>query len=74
MLPQLRHIFAGVDQRRRPLPLPAGGSTCVESTPSTLPADWPYYTMWQYTSSGPIVGDHNKFNGAYDRVVALANG
>ncbi|MGW5678687.1 lysozyme [Streptomyces sp. NPDC003860] len=44
------------------------------TTPGTLPAGWGFYTMWQYTSSGPIVGDHNKFNGAYDRVVALANG
>ncbi|MCQ4208303.1 lysozyme [Streptomyces longispororuber] len=40
----------------------------------TLPAGWGYYTMWQYTSSGPTVGDHNKFNGALDRVQALANG
>ncbi|SDN67952.1 Lyzozyme M1 (1,4-beta-N-acetylmuramidase), GH25 family [Streptomyces sp. cf386] len=39
-----------------------------------LPAGWSYYTMWQYTSSGPTVGDHNRFNGALDRVVALANG
>lgn len=44
------------------------------TTPGTLPAGWGYQTMWQYTSSGPIVGDHNKFNGALDRVVALANG
>ncbi|MEU9010398.1 lysozyme [Streptomyces sp. NPDC048479] len=44
------------------------------TTPGTLPAGWIYQTMWQYTSSGPIVGDHNRFNGAYDRVVALANG
>ncbi|MFE0422810.1 lysozyme [Streptomyces sp. NPDC058953] len=44
------------------------------TTPGTLPAGWDFYTMWQYTSSGPIVGDHNKFNGALDRVVALANG
>jgi GH25 family lysozyme M1 (1,4-beta-N-acetylmuramidase) len=44
------------------------------TTPGTLPAGWAYQTMWQYTSSGPIVGDHNKFNGALDRVVALANG
>ncbi|MCX4513221.1 lysozyme [Streptomyces sp. NBC_01619] len=44
------------------------------TTPGTLPAGWSYYTMWQYTSTGPIVGDHNKFNGALDRVVALANG
>ncbi|MFI6879614.1 lysozyme [Streptomyces sp. NPDC050400] len=44
------------------------------SDPGTLPAGWGFYTMWQYTSSGPTVGDHNKFNGALDRVVALANG
>ncbi|MGW0607564.1 lysozyme [Streptomyces sp. NPDC002640] len=44
------------------------------STVGTLPAGWPYYTMWQYTSTGPIVGDHNRFNGAYDRVQALALG
>jgi GH25 family lysozyme M1 (1,4-beta-N-acetylmuramidase) len=42
--------------------------------PGTLPAGWDYYTMWQYTSSGPTVGDHSKFNGAYDRLQALANG
>lgn len=39
-----------------------------------LPAGWSYYTIWQYTSSGPTVGDHNRFNGALDRVQALANG
>ncbi|MEU3985007.1 lysozyme [Streptomyces sp. NPDC026672] len=42
--------------------------------PGTLPAGWAYQTMWQYTSSGPTVGDHDRFNGALDRVVALANG
>ncbi|OIJ98322.1 lysozyme [Streptomyces monashensis] len=44
------------------------------SDPGTLPAGWGYYTMWQYTSSGPTVGDHDTFNGALDRVQALANG
>ncbi|MEU5714176.1 lysozyme [Streptomyces sp. NPDC020403] len=44
------------------------------STVGELPAGWAYYTMWQYTSSGPTVGDHNHFNGDVDRVVALANG
>jgi lysozyme len=39
-----------------------------------LPAGWDVHTMWQYTSSGPIVGDHNKFNGALDRVQQLADG
>ncbi|CAM5563394.1 lysozyme [Streptomyces xanthochromogenes] len=42
--------------------------------PGTLPAGWGYQTMWQYTSSGPTVGDHSRFNGAYDRLQALANG
>ncbi|MEU8529084.1 MULTISPECIES: lysozyme [Streptomyces] len=44
------------------------------STVGELPAGWGYYTMWQYTSSGPTVGDHNHFNGDYSRVQALANG
>ncbi|GHD69400.1 hydrolase [Streptomyces mirabilis] len=44
------------------------------SDPGTLPSGWPYYTIWQYTSSGPTVGDHDKFNGGLDRVRALANG
>ncbi|MER5464532.1 lysozyme [Streptomyces sp. NPDC002668] len=45
-----------------------------DTTPGTLPAGWIYHTMWQYTSSGPLVGDRDRFNGAYDRVVALAKG
>ncbi|MFJ2265220.1 lysozyme [Streptomyces sp. NPDC087849] len=44
------------------------------STVGELPAGWGFYTMWQYTSSGPYVGDHSHFNGALDRVQALANG
>ncbi|MET7693314.1 lysozyme [Streptomyces sp. NPDC005483] len=44
------------------------------STAGTLPAGWSTYTIWQYTSSGPTVGDHDRFNGALDRVQALANG
>jgi GH25 family lysozyme M1 (1,4-beta-N-acetylmuramidase) len=44
------------------------------TTPGTLPAGWGFYTFWQYTSTGPIVGDHNRFNGSYDRLQALANG
>ncbi|MFF0227838.1 lysozyme [Streptomyces sp. NPDC004629] len=44
------------------------------SSVGTLPAGWGSYTMWQYTESGPQVGDHDKFNGALDRVQALANG
>ncbi|MEU1017016.1 MULTISPECIES: lysozyme [unclassified Streptomyces] len=45
-----------------------------DTGPGELPAGWGFHTMWQYTSSGPTVGDHDKFNGAYDRVQALAYG
>jgi GH25 family lysozyme M1 (1,4-beta-N-acetylmuramidase) len=41
------------------------------SSVGTLPIGWKYYTVWQYTSS-PL--DQNSFNGAYDRLKALANG
>ncbi|MGW3561975.1 lysozyme [Streptomyces sp. NPDC000963] len=44
------------------------------STVGELPAGWAYHTMWQYTSTGPTVGDHNHFNGDLSRVRALANG
>ena len=40
----------------------------------TLPAGWGVQTIWQYTSSGPTVGDHSHFNGDLSRVQALANG
>jgi GH25 family lysozyme M1 (1,4-beta-N-acetylmuramidase) len=36
-----------------------------------LPPNWGFHTIWQYTSS-PI--DQNLFNGAFDRLQALANG
>jgi lysozyme len=41
------------------------------STVGTLPYNWKVWTFWQYSSS-PI--DQNLFNGAYDRLQALANG
>jgi GH25 family lysozyme M1 (1,4-beta-N-acetylmuramidase) len=41
------------------------------SSAGTLPINWGYYTVWQYTSS-PL--DQDVFNGASDRLVALANG
>ncbi|MEV6087457.1 lysozyme [Streptomyces parvulus] len=44
------------------------------SSVGTLPAGWGFHTMWQYTSTGKTVGDHNKFNGSLDRVKALAKG
>ncbi|WP_077801539.1 lysozyme [Streptomyces sp. JHA26] len=44
------------------------------SSVGELPAGWDVHTMWQYTSTGPTVGDHDRFNGALDRVKALADG
>ncbi|GAA2101183.1 lysozyme [Streptomyces albiaxialis] len=44
------------------------------SSVGPLPAGWKFHTMWQYTSRGPTVGDHNRFNGSLKRVKALANG
>jgi GH25 family lysozyme M1 (1,4-beta-N-acetylmuramidase) len=41
------------------------------SAPGTLPGGWPYYTIWQYSST-PI--DQDVFNGDQTRLVALANG
>jgi len=40
----------------------------------TLPAGWTYQTIWQYADSGTLPGDQDYFNGALDRVQALANG
>ncbi|WP_026423408.1 lysozyme [Actinokineospora inagensis] len=41
------------------------------SSVGTLPDDWAYWTFWQYSSS-PI--DQDYFNGATDRLKALATG
>lgn len=48
------------------------------STPGTLPAGAPYWSFWQYTSTGSVSGiagnvDRNYWNGTRDRLVALAN-
>ncbi|MFH9085788.1 lysozyme [Streptomyces sp. NPDC017673] len=44
------------------------------STVGPLPAGWKSYTMWQYTSSGPTVGDHDRFNGSQDGLRKFATG
>jgi GH25 family lysozyme M1 (1,4-beta-N-acetylmuramidase) len=44
------------------------------SAPGTLPYAWRFYTFWQYAASGVFPGDQNTFNGAYDRLQALASG
>jgi GH25 family lysozyme M1 (1,4-beta-N-acetylmuramidase) len=48
------------------------------STPGTLPAGAPFWSFWQYTSSGSVSGvpgavDRDYWNGTVDRLVALAN-
>ncbi len=42
------------------------------SSAGTLPAGWGFYTFWQYADSGTFPGDQDYFNGAYDRLQALA--
>jgi GH25 family lysozyme M1 (1,4-beta-N-acetylmuramidase) len=44
------------------------------SNAGTLPAGWGYDTFWQYADSGAFPGDQDQFNGAYDRLQALADG
>jgi GH25 family lysozyme M1 (1,4-beta-N-acetylmuramidase) len=48
------------------------------STPGTLPSGAPVWSFWQYTSSGSVSGvpgavDRDYWNGAVDRLIALAN-
>ncbi|GGU93299.1 hydrolase [Streptomyces albospinus] len=40
----------------------------------TLPGSWRFHSIWQHTSSGHTVGDHNRFNGTYGRLKVLAYG
>ena len=44
------------------------------SSAGTLPAGWSSYTMWQYTSTGKTVGDHDRFNGSVDQLRDFATG
>ncbi|WP_432253963.1 lysozyme [Streptomyces sp. HNM1019] len=44
------------------------------ATPGPLPSGWKTHTLWQYTSTGSLVGDHNRFNGSLSRLKALATG
>ncbi|NJC22899.1 GH25 family lysozyme M1 (1,4-beta-N-acetylmuramidase) [Arthrobacter pigmenti] len=40
----------------------------------TLPRSWSYYSVWQYTSSGPVIGDWNQWNGSLTSLQAFARG
>jgi len=42
------------------------------SSIGTLPSGAPFWTFWQYADSGTFPGDQNYFNGALDRLQALA--
>lgn len=44
------------------------------SSVGTLPAGWGFHTIWQWADAGTLPGDQDRFNGALDRVQALANG
>ncbi len=44
------------------------------SQTGTLPNGWGYQTFWQYADSGTLPGDQDYFNGATDRLRALALG
>ncbi|WP_234322884.1 lysozyme [Streptomyces sp. NRRL S-350] len=44
------------------------------STVGTLPNGWGYQTFWQFADSGTLPGDQDYFNGAADRLRALALG
>ncbi|WP_434090740.1 GH25 family lysozyme [Streptomyces hirsutus] len=44
------------------------------ATAGELPAGRASCTRWQYTSTGPVVGDHDLFNGTVDQVRAPAPG
>jgi GH25 family lysozyme M1 (1,4-beta-N-acetylmuramidase) len=48
------------------------------SSPGTLPAGAPFWSFWQYTSSGSVPGvsgavDRDYWNGTVDRLIHLAN-
>lgn len=42
------------------------------STVGPLPAGWSSYAMWQYTSTGATVGDHDRFDGSVDALREFA--
>ena len=44
------------------------------TAPGALPTGWNTYSIWQYSATGPFVGDSNVWNGSYDQLKALAYG
>lgn len=43
------------------------------SSVGTLPHGWSFHTIWQNADHGVFPGDHDYFNGAYDRVQAFTH-
>ncbi|NKX52774.1 lysozyme M1, partial [Arthrobacter deserti] len=44
------------------------------TSPTRLPAGWSFYSIWQYSSSGPFVGDSNVWNGSMTGLQSFAKG
>jgi uncharacterized protein with LGFP repeats/GH25 family lysozyme M1 (1,4-beta-N-acetylmuramidase) len=42
--------------------------------PGPLPNGWSFYSIWQYSSEGPFVGDSNVWNGTYQQLKTFAFG
>jgi GH25 family lysozyme M1 (1,4-beta-N-acetylmuramidase) len=42
------------------------------TSPGTLPNGAPFWSFWQYSSSGPFAGDSDKWNGALSNLKTLA--
>ncbi|WP_223263026.1 GH25 family lysozyme [Arthrobacter sp. NamB2] len=42
------------------------------AAPTTMPAGWSGYELWQYTSQGPVVGDWNQWPGTLSALQAFA--
>ncbi|GGC87255.1 hypothetical protein GCM10011512_12720 [Tersicoccus solisilvae] len=39
-----------------------------------MPASWSTYSIWQFSSEGPFVGDSNQWNGSYAQLQTFARG
>ncbi|MFD1212700.1 FG-GAP-like repeat-containing protein [Arthrobacter sp. GCM10027362] len=44
------------------------------TSPTRLPAGWSFYSIWQYSSDGPFVGDSNIWNGSMTGLQSFAKG
>jgi GH25 family lysozyme M1 (1,4-beta-N-acetylmuramidase)/uncharacterized protein with LGFP repeats len=44
------------------------------STPGTLPAGWPTWSIWQFADSGTFAGDQDVFNGSQEQLRQFALG